>query len=375
MKKITGAVLVSALFSAALFAYNPPAGSQNVLRLTEPQLITGANSVAGGGVFGATPASIINNPALTAWEQRITLDVAGTLFINSNTDAPYDYCNSLGEAFQGGILFPSRWCVSTLLFQGVWTKAFDMPIGDNISFTAGVAKDITDQVSVGLSGNFGLIYGDLTKSDWSASAALGAYYNFGDLSFLQNLRFGFALTNIGKMYDRKEAMGIKTAKKYRDYVDSGDTTSPFEADDATMWPGICTPRFGVAASLLKNESMDLGLSLDFAAPGFQDFAFDAGVNLQLWDFLKINSAWEFDLQEFSNDAKNLLPSVGVSFKFLFKSSNGSYLERKGWAESDMTVSGAWKQLYKNVNAVSAGAVMNLGLADTKAPEIILWGEE
>ena len=41
----------------------------------------------------------------------------------------------------------------------------------------------------------------------------------------------------------------------------------------------------------------------------------------------------------------------------------------------MTVSGAWKQLYKNVNAVSAGAKINLGLKDTQAPEIILWGEK
>ena len=51
------------------------------------------------------------------------------------------------------------------------------------------------------------------------------------------------------------------------------------------------------------------------------------------------------------------------------------MANKGWDQSDMTVSGAYKQLYKNVNAVSAGAILNLGLADTKAPEIQLWGEQ
>ena len=48
------------------------------------------------------------------------------------------------------------------------------------------------------------------------------------------------------------------------------------------------------------------------------------------------------------------------------------LAKTGWAQSEMTVSGAWKQLYKNINAVSVGATLNLGLEDTQAPEIILW---
>jgi hypothetical protein len=32
-------------------------------------------------------------------------------------------------------------------------------------------------------------------------------------------------------------------------------------------------------------------------------------------------------------------------------------------------------MYKKINAVSAGAVLNLGLTDTKAPEITMWGEQ
>ena len=98
-----------------------------------------------------------------------------------------------------------------------------------------------------------------------------------------------------------------------------------------------------------------------------DFIIDA--------LIKVYSSWEFDTQEFANDSKNLMPSVGVSFKFIFNSAQGSYLSNKGWDQSDMTVSGAWKQMYKNVNAVSAGAVLNLGLADTKAPEITMWGDQ
>ncbi|MBP3772206.1 MAG: hypothetical protein J6I53_05880 [Treponema sp.] len=358
MKKRLGVLMCAIAFGTSVYAYNPPAGGQNVLRLTEPQLITGANSASGGGIFGVTPASIVINPALTAWEQRITLDAAGTALVSTNSDDD----RKLGGAVEGGLLIPSRWCVSTLLFQGAWTEFADMPVGNSINFTAGLAKDITDDVSVGISGNFGLLYGDLTKSDWTASGALGAYYHFGDLGILKGLRFGAALTNLGKMYSNTETAGIKSV--YDETYDEVDS-----------WPGIATVRTGVAASLVQERDFELGASFDLAYPAFQDVVVDTGLQLRVKDFLKISSSWEFDVREFSYDAKNILPSVGVSFKFLFKSKEGSYLARKGWAESEMTVSGAWKQMYKSVNAVSAGLVMNLGLEDTKAPEVILWGEE
>ncbi|MCR4822226.1 MAG: hypothetical protein K5873_05065 [Treponema sp.] len=372
MKKIMGALIAAAFTSAGLFAYNPPAGGQNVLRLTQPQLLTGANSTAGGGLLGVTPSSVVNNPALTAGEQRVTLDLAGSLFINTNTDNEYNQTmgdNTMGGAFQGGLLIPSRWCVSTLLVQGLWTDFIDMPVGNSFNFTGALAKDITDQVYVGMSANFGLLYGDAVDSDWAASVAFGAYYNFGDLAFMRNFRFGVNMNNIGKMYaGGSSTLGIESYK----YLKDNDRSS---MSDGSAWPGIATIRTGAAATFVKTDILDLGLSLDFAFPGFQNFVTDIGLQIQLWDFLKIASSWEFDAQEFANDSKNLMPSVGVSFKFRFKSKEGSFLARKGWAESDMTVSTAWKQLYSNVNAVSAGAVMNLGLADTKAPEIIMWEDE
>ena len=100
IKKLLAAV--SALLSVSvLAAYNPPAGGQNFLRLTEPQLLSGASSSAGGAIFSVTPASVVNNPALTAFEQRIVLDLAGTMLFDSS-----DSNESVGGATQAGILFP-----------------------------------------------------------------------------------------------------------------------------------------------------------------------------------------------------------------------------------------------------------------------------
>ena len=80
--------------------------------------------------------------------------------------------------------------------------------------------------------------------------------------------------------------------------------------------------------------------------------------------MKIASAWEFDLREYKNDAKNVLPSVGISFNIRIKP--------KKWQESEITAGAAWQRLYENVDAVSAGLIMDLGLEDDQPPEIIMW---
>ena len=63
-------ILLSVMIcSASIFAYNPPLGGENVLRLTNPDLIGGAASASGGALYTITPSSIVFNPALTAREE------------------------------------------------------------------------------------------------------------------------------------------------------------------------------------------------------------------------------------------------------------------------------------------------------------------
>ena len=375
MKKIVVAALAVLCSSARMFAYNPPAGGQNYLRLTSPQLLTGASSAAGGPLFNAVPSSIINNPALTAWEQRPELSAAGTILKSSNGDDEH----SVGSAFEAGILAPSRWGVASFVAQGIWSEFMDMYVGDSVNFTGGFSKDITDAVSVGLAVNGGYLFGK-AGSDWTASASIGAYYNYGDLAFLKNLRFGASLTNLGKMYTKSKTIGINDSQidktlfwlfpNYYIYKKMQD-----DGQNASAWPGVATLRTGAAASLIDTKYFKTGLSLDFAYPGFQDVVVDAGLNMLIADVITVAAAWEFDLQEFRAGSKNLMPSVGMSCKFTFNSKEGSFLARKGWKQSEMTVSGAWKRLYQNIDAVSASAVMDLGLADLEPPEIILWGDK
>lgn len=347
-KKVFAAAVL--LASASLYAYNPPAGGQNLFRISSPDLLTDAGSSAGGAFYSISPDSVVNNPALTAYEQRIVVNLDGTLLFDGKDASD----KSLGAAFEGGILFPSRWCVSSFLVQGVFVPFYDMHLGNTLTFTANVAKDINDRLSIGMNADVGVFWG--YDSDWLGGVNMGAFYNFGDLFFMKDLRFGASLLNIGKSLKNTEVLGIKGGY-------------------ATSWPGIATPRMGVAACLLDKKNFDIGSSIDFSFPAFKNFVVDAGVQILICEIVKLSSAWEYDVSEYSEGAKNIIPSLGISVQFKFNSKDGSMLANKGWQESEMTVSGAWKQLYKNVNAVSAGAKLNLGLKDTQPPQIILWGEE
>ena len=354
MKRMMFAVAAFSL-AGGLFAYNPPAGGQNLQRISSPTSLTGAGSAAGGALYEVLPASIFNNPALPAFEQRIILDV-GLTALTDNPEYDVDDYKDLGFAGQVGLLVPSRYGVATAMVQGVFSPLLDMPLGNSISLTGNVSKDITDQVSVGVTGNVGVFWG--FESDWTASLGLGVYYDYGDIKFLKNVRFGAALLNLGKMYNETEVVGIS----WSDY--------------GKNWPGVVTPRTGVAATLLDKGKLQLGGSFDISAPSFQDCVFDVGLQLEYASFLKLSTSWEYDVRECNWDCKNLLPSVGLSFKFLLHSKEDSTITRfAGGQESEMTVSAAWHNMYENVNAFSAGAVLKLGLEDKDAPEITLWGDE
>lgn len=348
LKKIMASLAFCA--GAALYAYNPPAGGQNLLRISSPELLTEGSSAAGGAIFSVSTDSPVNNPALTAYEQRAVLNLSGTMLFDSKDESD----KSVGGAFEGGILLPSRWGVSSFLVQGVFVPFYDMHLGNSFNFTANFAKDVTDSLSVGASAALGVFYGH--GSDWTGGLNLGAFYTLGEISFLKDLRFGASLLNLGKPLGNTTVFGIT-------------------GDEASAWPAIATLKIGAAGTLLELQSFKAGASVDFSFPSFQNFVCDAGLQFLFADVVKLSTSWEYDVREFSEGSKNLMPSVGLSFQFKFRSKDGSFLAEKGWEQSEMTVNGAWKQLYKNVNAVSAGAKINLGLKDTQAPEIILWGEK
>jgi hypothetical protein len=350
VKKIMAAAVV-AFTSAVLFAYNPPVSGESLDRLTSPEQLTSASSTAGGGLFSAGPASIVFNPALIAYEQRITLDLGYTaMFSSENPD------NAYGAAFETGILIPWKWFIGSGIIKGDFLPFDEMNTGKTLGTNVGIAKEVSEYLSVGAGINAGLFWG--AGSDWSLGADIGALYRIPQVGFMKDFRIGVSLLNLGKNYVYTTLPGIKSG------------------DDAGTFPQFATLRTGVAAVLYSNDYFKAGASFDLAIPGFQNLIVDTGLQLSFNDMLYLRAAEEINIRESAAGYANYMPSLSIGYRFSFNAKNNKYMEKNGWDQSEITTSAAWQQLYQTVNACSFGARMNLGQKDTDPPLIELWnGEE
>ena len=123
MKRFLCTVALS-LSLSLVFSINFPVGGDYAFRLTNPELLTSAGSSAGGGFYTSGPSSIVNNPALTASEQRIMLNLGYTaLFGPQNTEA-------FGSGAQIALLIPSRWGVFTGILDGIFCDVGKLEYGN-----------------------------------------------------------------------------------------------------------------------------------------------------------------------------------------------------------------------------------------------------
>lgn len=338
--------LVFLCISFGVYAYNPTANGNNIFEFTNPRMISSASSVAGGGLKGITSSSIILNPALVAGEQRWTLDLDYSAFIDTSSNSSY------GQGMQLGLIMPSRFGVASFVFQGLFLeKTPKLNFGNIFTIQSAFAKDITDELyfGVGLYGGFG--------ADWALAADIGFWYNIKQikwLPFLKDARWAFSVTGLGKSY-QKEILAL-----------NGETISDY--------PSPFTPRIGVAGNLFDVKNFSGGVSFDLSFPTFQNVVFNAGLEFLIGNIVRISTGWKADLKEILAEKASLLPTAGISCKFNFSSSDDSFLAKKGWQESEAEISGAYKNLENDLHLASGGISIKLGQRDNTAPEIILWEE-
>ena len=339
-------VSVFILTTSFLNAYNPPINGENFLELSSPKLMTNGASSSGGGIFSTGPDSLVVNPALTATDQRVVLNLAYTgLFSSQDANAKY------GNAFQAGILIPFKWAVFSGYLNGSMLPFESMQLGNSINLKAGLAKEITEKLDIGLNLNTGMFWG--YNFDWELSANLGFLYKYGTLGFVKDFRYSASLLNLGKNYSKV-------------------SLNPINKDKAIgAFPGIATLKIGAAGLLFSNDLLKFGASLDLTFPTFQNVIIDMGLEFSVKDMLCINVAEKFNIAELANGHKNIVPSVGLFFKFDFDVKNNEYLAQNGWEKSEMTTAVAYKNLYDSINAISASVDVNLGMKDENPPEIII----
>ncbi len=356
MKKILLTLVAAGCLLSAAYSYNPPAGGEDLTLLASPSNLSGANSVSGGALFDAGSTSILVNPALTAGEQRVNLN-AGYTFLYS-TEKEND--SQMGGSFQAGILIPFKLYVFSGVMNGTFAPYNEMHLGDSINLKAGLSKEITEKLSVGLGAGGGYAWTTRHESlgkDWSIYADLGMLYKWGNLGPFSDFRIGASVLNLGKMYNDVLRVGIdETAKN-------------------TPYPTLATIKTGAAGTILDTDIAKIGLGLDLTVPCFQNLIADFNAQVQFKDAFIISVGEKVNLVEIINKKYSFIPSVAFLFKFSFDVKNNEYLESHSWSQSEMTVSAGYKNLYKTVHAISAGVDIDLGMADTEAPKILVWDDK
>ncbi|MBP5444206.1 MAG: hypothetical protein J6Y60_13295 [Treponema sp.] len=348
MKK-TALLAAFSLFSAALFAYNPPFGGENLYKLSNPTLMSGGDSASGGPLFNVIPASISYNPALTAIEQRTVLNLSGSLMFNAkNFDS-----SSLGWGAQAGITMPTKWMVFSGTINAVFSGEAGLPVGNTIIVHAGIAKELLDDIYIGLNLYGGSYFSH--GSDWSIGCDFGLLYK-GEKSIglLREPRIGLSVLNIGRSAGN-------------DYEVPG-VDGTFEG---TAFPGILTPRISLGATVLQTWGWKAGFSADASFPACKNAVFDLAFAVSYNDLVELNVGWQANVRELAEGGKANWLSIGLSCKIMLSSSK----KNDTWQQSEIVPSVAWQNMYSEVQNISAGATLYLGQEDNEAPEIYLWDED
>ncbi|MCQ2240723.1 hypothetical protein [Treponema sp.] len=344
MKKIIMAAVI-AVSAASVFAYNPPMGGEELFRLSNPEMLSGASaSAAGGPSFNVIPSSITYNPALPANSEIITFDLSGTAFINCNKK---DEDKSNGSAFETGVIVPTKFAAFTATTSYLSSEMFGMPLGKIWDIHVGASKDVLDWLSVGANFYYRSYKGTDIDSSYGLGADFGALARVGDFGFLKDVRIGAAVLNVGKPADFK-TLGID------------------HKDECSKYPTIFTPRAGVAAQVFDESNWVGSFSADVCMPTFvTNCIVDLAFEVAHADKLKLNLGWQYNLREAVEGGSDGISSVafGVSYKFGAKVGN---------KDSNVTPAVATQYLYSGILAISGGARVDLGQKDTSGAEIEMW---
>lgn len=336
-------VLIGIGISVAAFAYNPPCQGENLTGFINPHQMTAGFSTAGGPLLTITPSSVMVNPALGSYQNRVTLDIGYTGIFTADENRPYS------QAFGTGILIPTNFCNITGELFGVFSETEKMQLGNTINLKATVSKEVAENLTIGIGIGAGCLWG--FNTDWNLVLDAGAVYKFDDIGPMHNFRVGASVLNIGKVYNNTYTLGIAGRN---------------DGSDWTSYPGFSTIKAGAAAEFVNTDKFTLGLSLDVTTPFFQNLIFDAGVQMLICNFVVVNSNWQFDTAACIHGYQSWMPTVGIAFKFGLDT---SFTNKDNWKKSDLEIGSAWKNVSGNVNAVSLGATVNMGQPDRKAPEI------
>jgi len=335
-------IVVASLALSYAAAYDPPAGAETAASLASPALLAGGYSAASTD----SPMADLANPAASATQQRLTLDLSYGALVGLADDTGW------GNALNLGIAVPQAYGVWTG-YLGLLSSPFEsMPVGTVVSGRVGLAKDLYPNLLLGLA--VGTRLGSNGGFGWGLGADLGVIGLAGDVGALGNLVWGASLRNMGKAFTAPGAVGL-----------SGGVASGYDSP--------FTPQVGASADLVELDKAGLRLSAnaDLWFPTFQNAVFAAGLKLGWRDRAFLRLGWDFNLREAIAGAdQGLIPSVGIGASFAIdRESDDSLISKAGLDRSEIRPSFSAAELYGGAWAFSGGVNVPVGVLDRIPPKI------
>ena len=325
---------------AALFGqYTPVNGGEDVADFLSPSFLAEGASVTSM----ESPSGDLLNPAVSGLKQRTVLDVSYLALLNFDSSSPsYGY---RGHAANLGATIPSKYGVFNLSGHFLHAPYENVNLGTLGGVDFSFAKDLFPNFLIGAGVH--TVFGYNTAFDWGLSLNLGFLHLPGDIGFMKDFVWGFAVQGMGKWF------------------------API--DGYSGYPAPFTPVFGARFSLLKAKNIIWGWNLDVGFPSFQNMDITVGTSVRIAETITLSLTGHYDIVELTDpsvSARSFIPGFGIAVHFTTNiKEEADFFSSRGWNKNDVKIQAAAAPLQGEVWAVGAGVNIPFGLVDAEGPVI------
>jgi outer membrane protein OmpA-like peptidoglycan-associated protein/flagellar hook assembly protein FlgD len=327
MKKTLAALVIACAFVTGGFA------ESGFLDFSSAQgLATGEGSASLDA-----PQGVLLNPAVSAGEQRVVLDLSVIPLIPMPSSPQ---AGLFGSIINGGITIPTRGGVFSASGRFASANFSELSWGTLGGLNVSFAKDLYPKLWIGA--GLGTVLGGGPGFDWGLGVDLGFLHLPGDLGAFKDFRWGIAMRNMGKAYEFSATPGVLGR------------------------PPAFTPAVGAAFSLVRTDSLRLSFSPELSFPTFQDVRASLGMEFGVADIFFLGASGVFDLRQAMGwePARDIPITFGASLKL-----KNLKWKAKGFEVNEMKTTLASAPLQDGIWAFGAGVTVPFGLRDTTPPQI------
>ncbi len=328
MKKTLLALALSCLCALGVWA------ESGLLDFSSAQILAGGE----GSASLDSPQGALLNPAVSAGEQRVVLDLSWIPFVALGASSQPGW---IGNIINGGVTIPTRAGVFSASGRFASANFNELSWGTFGSLNASFAKDLYPKLWIG-AGLGGAVGGGPLGVKWGLGVDLGFLHLPGDLGAFKDFRWGVAIRNMGKGYDYSVTPGVLNR------------------------PPEFTPAVGAAFSLVRTDALRLSFSPEISFPTFKDLRASLGMEFGVADIFFLDASGVFDLRQAlgAEPARDIPITFGASLKL-----KNLKMKGKGFEVNEMRTTLASAPLQDGIWAFGAGVTVPFGLRDTTPPQI------